>query len=185
MKRIILAAAAVVACNAAFAVEPGSYVTASVGSAKQKATVEQGSVSDDDTGFQIAGGLRLDNNFGVEVGYTSFGTASVEAAGIEASAKPRSLHVAVTAESNITPEFSVTGKLGVAANRTKVETRMGRITDSANESQTSLVFGVGASYAFTPEVALVAEYHNFGKVAKEEGINLKASLISIGVRYSF
>ena len=185
MKRIILALAAAASCNVASAVEPGSYLTLSVGSATQKATAEAGSVSDDKTGAQIAAGLRLTNIFGVEAGYTTFGTASADAGFAEMSAKPRALHLAATGEFNLSPEFTVSGKVGVANTRTKVKVRVGSDADGSNESETTLMFGVGASYSFTPEVALVAEYHNFGKVAKAEGIDLKASMVSVGLRYSF
>ena len=47
------------------------------------------------------------------------------------------------------------------------------------------MFGVGVSYAVTPNLAVIAEYQNFGKIIKGDGADLKAHLVSAGVRFSF
>lgn len=47
---------------------------------------------------------------------------------------------------------------------------------------------IGASYAFAPNLAIVAEYTNFGKVAKNDvdtRDSLKVAQVSAGVRFSF
>lgn len=185
MKRIILAAIAAISCNAAFAIEPAAYVSASVGSAEQKLSVDGISLTDSDTAFQIAGGYRFTPNFGAEIGYTHFGTASASGNGASVSTKPQSVHVAATGAWNVTPEFAITGKLGAARTRTKGEASFGGMSDSGTEKRTSLMYGVGVSYAFTPKIALIAEYQDFGKIAKDDGVDLKAHVVSAGVRFSF
>jgi OOP family OmpA-OmpF porin len=170
---------------ALLAADTGAYVSASVGSAEQKLTVEGMSLTDDDTALQIAAGYRITPLFGIEAGYTSFGTASAGAEGVSLSSKPHAFYAAATGAFNITPQFAITAKLGVARNRTKIEARFDGESESATESETSAVFGIGASYAFTPNVSLIAEYQNFGKIVKVDGANLKASMVSVGVRYSF
>ena len=49
------------------------------------------------------------------------------------------------------------------------------------------MFGIGAQYKFSDTMSLVAEYENYGKVAKydEVDMSLKASLISVGLRVAF
>jgi OOP family OmpA-OmpF porin len=186
MKRIIFAAIAAISCNAAFAAEPAAYVSASVGSAEQKLSIEGISVTDSDTAFQIAGGYRFTPNVGVEAGYTNFGTGSISGNGVTVSSKPQSAHVAVTGAWNFTPEFAITGKLGAAHTRTKAEVRFNGESESTKDTHTSLMYGVGVSYAFTPKIALIAEYQDFGKIIKgDAGESLKAHVVSAGVRFSF
>jgi OOP family OmpA-OmpF porin len=185
MKRIILAAIAAISCNAALAAEPAAYVSASVGSAEQKLSADGLSVTESDTAFQIAGGYRFTPNVGAEIGYTHLGTASISAQGMSASSKPQSLHVAVTGAWNLTPEFAITGKLGAARTHTKLEASDAGSSESDTEKRTSLMYGVGVSYAFTPKIALIAEYQDFGKIAKGDGADLKAHVVSAGVRFSF
>jgi OmpA-OmpF porin, OOP family len=185
MKRIILAVAAAVSCNAALAADTDTYVNASLGVAEQKVTAEGMSLSDDGIGAQIAAGYRFTPNVGIEWGFTTLGTASVSGNGGALSGKPRAFHVAATGSLNVSRAFAITGKLGVARTRTKVDVSIGRYSESARVSETSLLVGVGASFAVTPNVALIAEYQNFGKIANEENVNLKASMISAGVRFNF
>jgi len=184
MKRIIAATIAAISCNVALA-DPASYVSASVGSAEQKLSVDGLHVTDSDTAFQIAGGYRYTPNFGVEVGYTNFGTATIAAAGASVSAKPQSVHLAATGTWNLTPEFAFTGKLGIARTSTKINERDGTFSDSSTEKKTSLMYGIGVSYAFTPVLAAVAEYQDFGKIIDRDGGTLKAHVVSAGIRFSF
>lgn len=164
---------------------PVAYVSASVGSAKQKLSVDGSSITESDTAFQITGGYRFTPNVGVEVGYTNLGKAEVSGQGLTASSKPQSIHLAVTGAWNFTPEFAVTGKLGAAHTRTKLEGSGAGYSESETESRTSLVYGIGVSYAITPNVAVIAEYQDFGKIIKDNGADLKAHVVSAGVRYSF
>lgn len=186
MNRIVLAVIAAVSSNVVLGAEPGAYVSASVGYAKQKLSIEDfGSVSDNDTGYQVAAGYRFTPNLGVEAGYTSFGKASATEDGVTGSVKPESFYAALTGSYNITPGFAITGKVGVARNSTKFSLRDGTESESVKAKQTSAVFGIGASYSLTPNVAVIGEFQHFGKVVKEDGFNLKAQIVSVGVRYSF
>ena len=186
MKRIIAAVIAVISCNLASAAEPGaSYVSLSVGSGEQKVSTEGVTLSDNATAFQLAGGYRYTPYVGVEVGYTNLGKASVSGNGITASSKPQSIHLAVTGNWDVSPQFAVTGKLGVAHNRTKLEASEAGFSDSVTESRNSPFFGVGVSYTFAPNAAVIVDYQNFGKLYKEDGADLKGHVVTAGVRYSF
>jgi OOP family OmpA-OmpF porin len=185
MKRITLAVVAALSCNLALAAEPGAYVSASVGSAEQKLSFDGLNITKSDTAFQIAGGYRFTPNVGAEFGYTNLGKAEISAQGMTASSKPQAIHLAVTGAWNVSPEFAVTGKLGAAHTRTKGEVRGGGSSESDTESRTSVTYGVGVSYTFAPNVAAIVEYQNFGKIAKDDGVDLKAHVVSAGVRYSF
>jgi OOP family OmpA-OmpF porin len=185
MKRIILAVVATISCNLALAAEPGAYVSASIGQAEQKLSADGFDISKNDTAFQIAGGYRYTPNVGIELGYTNLGKAEVSAQGDSVSAKPQAVHLAVTGNYNLTPEFAFTGKLGLAHTRTKVAATSGSMSASETESENSLMVGVGMSYKVAPGVDVIAEYQDFGKIVKFDGGDVKAHVVSVGVRYSF
>lgn len=185
MKRIILATIATVACNLALAAEPGPYLSASVGSAEQKIRTSGLSVEMSDTAFQLAGGYRYANNIGIEAGYTNMGKATIMAGTASLSSKPKSIHLAATYSYNLTPDFALTGKLGGVHTRTVLTVNDGTMSDSEAELRNSLLYGAGVSYTFKPNVALIADYQNFGKIVRNNGQGLKAQVVSVGVRYSF
>jgi len=98
------------------------------------------------------------------------------------SARPRSLYVAATGTWQVRERLALFAKVGAASTRTKVEVE-GFGSDSVNN--TSPMVGVGISYGFTPTVWGVAEYEDFGKVAKENGVNLHAASLTFGLRFKF
>jgi OOP family OmpA-OmpF porin len=161
----------------------GSYLGVNVGSAKQKYSVNGNSGSARDTAAKIYGGYNFDKNFGIEAGYADFGNAQKTfAGGTTVNAKSHAFYVAGTATAPINDQFAVFAKLGVTANRSKISSSLG---DNTTKNNTDAIIGVGASYAITKELSAVAEYENFGKVAKGNGGDVKAEMYSVGLRYKF
>jgi OOP family OmpA-OmpF porin len=183
MKKLIVAALAVSCAVPALAQD--FYAGASVGRAKQKLDVEGTSISDKGTGFKVFGGYQFNPMFGAEIGYAQFGTASVSGGGATASAKPKTFYGAVTGTIPLDNQFALIGKLGAANTRTTVNASFMGEKWSEKQSDTSLLVGVGASYALNDKVSLVAEYENFGKVSKGEGGSLKVDQFSVGARFKF
>lgn len=184
MKKVLIALIATAfAAPAAFAAD--NYVSASVGTAKHKIDVDGTKLSDKDTSFKAAVGHNFMPGVGVELGYVSFGESVVSGGGVTAFAKPKAVYAAVVGELPVAPRLSVLGKVGVARTKTTLGATMGGITQSDSEKDTSAVLGVGAAYAFTDTVKLVAEYEDFGKVAKGDGGHLKADNLSVGLRVAF
>jgi OOP family OmpA-OmpF porin len=85
----------------------------------------------------------------------------------------------------LTDKFSVSGKLGVAATRLTHTFQLGSESVSESHNRASPLVGIGASYALNEKVALMAEYENFGKVDKRAGEEVKAQMVSVGVRMKF
>jgi OOP family OmpA-OmpF porin len=160
----------------------GAYIGASVGSAETKLNADGFSLKDSDTGFKLTAGYEFTKNFGVEIGYADLGKPSIASGGDMAFAEPRSYYLAGTAAYPIDEAFSVFAKAGVTNNRTKVGASG---IGSEKFTHTAAIFGVGAAYNFTKNIAGVIEYENFGKTLDEQGGNLKSDLISIGLRYKF
>ena len=185
MKRLALAVVTVISCNLALAAEPAAYISAGLGPAEQKLSVDDFDISQTNTGVQIAGGYRFTPNVALELGYTNFGRAEISAQGATVSSRPQSLHLAVMGTWNATPKIAVTGKLGAARNHTRLEASEGGFSVSETETHTSLVYGVGASYKFDQDIAAFLEYQNFGKIIKGDGVDLKAHIVLVGIRYSY
>lgn len=167
----------------------GAYIGANVGRTEQKVNVDAGSLTDNATGFKLYGGYDFTKNFGAEAGYVHFGKGEVSATDsvntVSISGKPKALYLAVTGTLPLNDQFSLFAKAGVARNSTKVTGTINGVSESEKLKRTSAMFGLGAAYNVTKNVALVAEYENFGKVIKEDGVSLKANIISIGARYKF
>ncbi len=181
--------AALIAAAVAFPVAAqaqSTYVGVSVGQAKQKVEVDAGSLKESDTSYKLVAGYNFDKNFGIEAGYVDLGNAEMKRFGTVES-KAKSLYVAATATLPVNNEFSVFAKAGVAANDVDLTVKVGGATLSDSASRSSAMFGLGASYSFTPNLAVVAEYENFGKIAKGESdnLNVKADMWTIGLRYKF
>lgn len=186
MKNTILFAMIAAAVAAPLAAQAeGAYIGGNVGRSEQKIDVARQSLKESTTAFKIYGGYNYTQNFGVEAGYADLREASISGGGATATSKPRALYVAATGTLPVNEQFSVFGKLGVSANRTKIGARYTGFNESVTDNQTSPFIGVGAAYVLNKNVSLVAEYENFGKVAKDGSDSVKADLLSVGVRYAF
>jgi len=168
----------------------GSYFGANIGRTEQKLSIDGGgSIKDDVTAFKLYGGASINKNFGVELGYVNFGKfekSETDSTGtVSISSKPQAIYFAGTGTLPLNPQFSLFGKVGISANRTKVSASVNGSSVSNTESGASLMLGVGAAYDLTSKASLVVEYENFGKVYKENGLDVKADLLSVGLRYKF
>jgi OOP family OmpA-OmpF porin len=182
MKKLLVAALAL-SCASAFA--GNAYVGVNAGQANQKLSIDGESGSETSTAYGVNVGYKFTPIFGAEAGYVNFGEASASDSGVTIGAKPTAFYLAATATWAVTPEFAVFAKAGASRSDTKVFATVGGVSDSIKQKQTSGLFGVGLSYAFTPAISAVAEFTHFGKVFKEEGASLKVYNVSAGVRFSF
>src|SRR5690606_21491903 len=82
--------------------------------------------------------------------------------------------------------FKLFGKVGYHQLKTEAKQKVsmagvGSLTESDSTTEWVTSFGVGASYAFTPQIELVAEYEQYRDVADEYDVDFG----SIGLRYNF
>lgn len=150
-----------------------------------------------DSAFKIGAGIQLNQHVALEFQYVDLGEVSYKAEGRDEDLTGRLRASAGTDGfgANLVgtlpfDRFKLFGKVGY--HKLKTEARLtetysfegetfftGRISDSTNEWITS--FGVGASYAFTPAVELVAEYERYRDVGDEYDVDFA----SVGLRYNF
>ena len=169
-----------------FAQAEGYYAGANVGRSEFKASVDgQGSEKENKTGYKAYAGYDFTPNFGAEAGYVNFGKVKLYAEDASAHLKSSAFYVAATGTLPLNEQFSLFGKAGVTQNRAKISFNNDYFDFSGSKNKTAAVFGIGAAYHFDKKLSLVAEYENFGKILDVDGGNLKADLLSIGLRYKF
>lgn len=183
MKQLVLTLIAAAIAAPAFA--GNVYVGGSVGRAEQKLSADGISMSDNDTGTKVVGGYQVTPAVGVEAGYAILGESNISGGGYAVGAEPKSFYVAVTGTMPLTPVVAGFVKLGAAHTRSDVFASDRNFFYSGKAKNTSVLAGVGASYAINKQLSLVVEYEHFGKVVSEEGVSLKADLLSAGVRFQF
>lgn len=195
-KKLIVAAVALASSSFAFAApaavanDAGIYVGANVGSSDQKFEVDGlGSATKHETGGKLLAGYQINKYVAGEVGYVNFGKISESATDgvdtVKASIKTESFYLAAVGTLPVASQFSLFGKVGVATNHTSASVELNGAKASGSKDKTTGIWGVGAKFDITKNVAAVLEYEDFGKVYDEDGYSLKQKLTSVGIRYKF
>lgn len=162
-----------------------AYVTAVFSHAQHKLSGDGETLSDNANGLGAALGYRITPNFAIELGHASAGDARVTDGSYSIWSAPRSLYAAAVGTWPVSPRVSLSARLGVARNRVLLGATDGFGGAETKKNKTGAMFGVGAAYALSPRWALVAEYSHFGKVLEIEDFSIKASMVSVGGRFSF
>lgn len=144
---------------------------------------------DKDTAFKVGAGIQLNRHIAVEFQYTDLGAPEYKGtasnggtAKLTGDTDGYGVNLVGTLPFD---RFKLFGKLGYHKLETEITMEasgpggFAKISDTEEEWVTS--FGVGASYAFTPQVELVAEYERYQDVADEYDVDFA----SIGLRYNF
>lgn len=159
----------------------GSYVGAGVGRSEHKVAINSfGTYKDNDVAVKVFTGYNFDKNFGIEAGYADLGKIDLGDTGM--NVKGRSFYAAGTATLPLGEKFSLTGKLGIAKNRARLNLKSGDIKDT----KTDALLSVSAAYEVTKNLAAFVEIENYGNMAQPAGGgSLKVKVISTGMRFSF
>lgn len=185
MKNTIMLAALLLSSSCAFA--GTGYVGVNAGSTTHSVTFDGDSGSTDTTGARIYGGFQVTPAFGIEAGYVHFGKVSESEQGFKLTFKPTAFYAAATGTMPMSPSFNLIGKVGVARTASTFGVTFQNQSVSMDKTSTSAMFGIGVQYKYSETMSFVGEYENFGKIAKfdTEGFNMKASMVSVGLRVSF
>lgn len=177
----LIASAAVSTANAA---EVNGYLFGSVGQAEADLfdDINESGVSIDekDTAFKIGAGVQLNSYVGVEFQYSNLGEVSASDSVAKASAETEGYGMNLVASLPF-DRFSLFGKVGYHKLETDVSLRVFEDSASGSDDEWAKSYGLGASFAFTPALAIVAEYEQYRDVADEFDIDL----VSAGLRYNF
>ena len=150
------AAMAVSAGALAQKTDTGWYVGGDIG----KVDIED----EDDTGWRIVGGYKINRNFAAELGYSSL----FDKGGVEVTA----WELVGIASFPVANQFSVFGKLGFAM--WDVDAGV-----FGSDDGTDLTFGLGVQYDFTPKLGLRGQWQRY------DVSDADADVFSVGVVYKF
>jgi len=128
-------------------------------------------------------GYAFGNGLSLEGGYTSFGKFHASRGPLGLSARPEALHLGGAYTANLTPEWGLTGRLGVARVRTKLNAEVGALSGSDSESRTQPIAGLAVNYALTPSTRL--ELGVDATRAQIQGERQNVRLVSLGARMAF
>jgi OOP family OmpA-OmpF porin len=169
--RMALLGAALVTPFAAQAED--AYVKFAVGQSAYEGT-DYGTFNQ--TGYLLGLGMAVDKNWDVEIGYADLGK-SAKKEGVESiSIKDSVFYAAGIGKYAVTDTFNIYGKLGIGFNRAEATATSGALSATEKESATRVLYGIGASYNFTKEIAGVIDYTKYAS---------DISFLSAGVRYGF
>ena len=159
------------------------------------ATNLSSTVSNTDTSYKVLLGTMVNENFGVEFGYVSLGTAQYRATftggNAKEDAKVDGFGIAFIAVAPINKRFSVFGKLG-SINATVKETASvtgpgGIGLASANSTNWAPNFGAGMMFNLpSGNVSIRAEVEKFSNIGDTDTTGqTDATLVSIGAMFRF
>lgn len=189
MKKIVFALiAAATAMSAAQAQQvPRGYVGGSVVTADRYDTVPGAASASEGkykAGAKLFGGYELNQTWGVEAGYTDFGSKNQEytlnGANGRAQTEGSSTYLAAKATAPLNERVAIYGKAGVAHNKRELTATNAVL--NRDVSKTEAYGAVGVQYKLNEQVALTAEYERYGK-KREFGV--KPDAWTVGARYSF
>jgi OOP family OmpA-OmpF porin len=159
-------------------VQTGWYVGGSVGQMEADGNCPSGYSCDfKDTSWKVFGGYRLHRNFAAEVFYANWGEIKVASGPVSATGKLTSFGVAALGILPVGEQFELFGKLGIASSDQKVSASGPGVTISDSSSGSDTLFGLGASYNFTRNFALRAEWERLN--------DSEVNAVSIGLQYKF
>ena len=190
MKKLIfalIAGSAVMTAAQAQTITPRPYVGVGVSGADREYNVPGATMVDND-GYRfsgkIFGGAELNENFGVEAGYTDFrkagGSYNVGGVNTSTDADGYAAYIAGKATKPLSDKVAVYGKLGMT--HTKAEQESATAGLNRKVSDNGVYGALGVQYNVNQQVALIAEYERFGK---KQDFGPKPDVITLGAKYSF
>lgn len=164
--------------------EPGtSYIGVSAGESNFKAPTGgfgRFNADNNDTSYSIYGGGYFNKNFGMELGYTDFG--SIARAG--GNTKAYGIDLSLAGKLPVNEMFAVTGRIGGVYGHTDTTANAMSGIATGTESGLGISYGVGAEYAINTNWSAVLRYDEH-KLKFAGGSKETIGNTSIGVKYKF
>ncbi|MFZ6639940.1 porin family protein [Undibacterium sp. TC4M20W] len=157
-KKIIAAALAISGLFIGTTANAQFYAGATVGQARWNMDCAgTSSCKTNDTSFNILGGYNITPNWGVEGSYYNLGTVKANVYGIAAEMKATGIDLAGTYRAQVGNNWGLFTKLGLAYSKGEATAAFNNLRGSTSKNSTQVVVGIGATYAFTPNIAARAE----------------------------
>ena len=145
--------------------------------------ITSGSVDGKGTGYKIFGGYQFNQNFGAELAWVDLGKASYSGTFLGApvtggTVKTSGLNISVVGTLPLSSGFALFAKAGLFSWEAKANDTTGGFPFSGTDNGGDVSFGIGASYNFTKNFGVRAEWERFKAVGDID-------LLSVGVVYKF
>lgn len=132
------------------------------------------------TAYNLYTGSFVNQNFGLELGYTNFG--KISRAGGETHAE--GVNLSLVGRAPVSPQFNLLGKLGTTYGWTDVSALPATGIASGDEKGFGVSYGLGAEYVFSPQLSAVLQYDEHRLKFSNTGRD-RISATSLGLRYRF
>ncbi len=133
---------------------------------------------------KLFGGYRFNENFGVEAGYAALGSFSesvtVGSASVKQDGKARSIFAVATGRLPLGESFAVHSRLGLSSGKVSGTNGL-PAANNLMGSKNSVLFGLGAEYRPTSNVALTLNYDDFGHLSTR----VRANSLVAGLHFWF
>lgn len=144
-----------------------------------------GSLDEKDTAFKVGAGVQLNPFVGIEFQWTDLGETTYKEAGFKEHVSIDGYGVNLVGTLPL-ERFKLFGKVGYHKLEMEVEFSddfWGSFSQSEKDWITS--YGVGATFAVTPQFEIAVEYERFDDVADKFDVNVDVDFASLGLRYNF
>lgn len=138
------------------------------------------SYDDKDTAYSAHIGSYFNENLGMEIGYTDFGT--INRAGGDARA--RGLSLSLVGKFPVTPSLNLLGKIGTTYSDTDTSAVLGSGVQTGSANGFGLSYGLGVEYAFTPQWSALLQYESHDVQFAGDNTD-RIGVTTLGVRYRY
>lgn len=174
----LMAALALMATTAAQAdVQPGFYAGVGIGNAS--AEEDESGFDGDDTGFKLFGGYSFNDNFAIELAYFDGGAPDDNFGPINVELEVTGFNASAVGRLPVSDTVSLFGKIGFASYDLEATASSGGFSASADDSDSDLSYGVGASVSFAERFEVRVEWE---AIDVQDGA---FSFLSVGGLYRF
>lgn len=133
-----------------------------------------------DTAYSAHIGSYFNENMGMELGYTDFGT--IQRAGGDTRA--RGLSLSLVGKFPVTPAMNLLGKIGTTYSDTNTTANPLSGVPTGGANGFGLSYGLGAEYAFTPQWSALLQYESH-QVQFAGDRDDRLGVTTLGVRYRY
>lgn len=148
-----------------------------------------GSTDKKDNAWKVFGGYQFNQNFAVEGGYADLGRASVVGTqgGVPASAALDSevWQAAAVGSLPLSPQFALTGKLGLAYADTDTTGNIGGAAFGGSDTKTAPTYGLGIRYDINKSFGVRGEWERFRLGSAGLGSKNDSDLYSVSAVFRF
>ncbi|MFC6280540.1 MULTISPECIES: outer membrane beta-barrel protein [Polaromonas] len=162
---------------------PGSaYIGLNAGRSNYSAPGGTGIFSNDKNGnaYSLYGGSYFSPNFGWELGYNDFG--SINRGG--GTTKANAFSLSLVGKAPLSSSFNLLGRIGGSYAHTDVSSAAGSGITPGTDNKFDLSYGVGAEFAFNPQLSAVLQYDSYN-LRYAGGNRDRINTTTLGLRYRF